>query len=100
VRARRLILIVLGTIGITSFIIALGLFQMLERGSPTAPVFAAEQVYQMSSHGYLFYVTREQYWLFHVLLHGGWTLGALAAVPNYRWKVIYNLTPQGWQLPK
>lgn len=90
----------MATIGVTAFAVSFLVFRMLERSSPTTPVSAAQHVYQMNSHGYLFYVTREQYWLFYILLYGGWSLGALAAVLNWRWKVIHNLTPQGWQLPK
>jgi hypothetical protein len=88
------------TIGATSFFVSFPYFYSLERNSPHAPFPAARQIYELSDHGYLFYVTHEQYWLFHILVWGGWSLGALAALLNYRWKVIRNLTPQGWQLPK
>lgn len=97
---RRLILIILVTIGATSFFLSFPYFYTLERNSPHAQLSAAQQIYELSDHGYLFYVTREQYWLFHILVWGGWSLGALAALLNYRWKVIRNLTPQGWKLPK
>jgi len=100
VSARRFFLIVLGTVGACGFVASFVLFQALERGSPSTPILAAQQIYEMNSHGYFFYVTREQYWLFYALLHGGWGLVALAAVLNWRWKVIHNLTPEGWQLPK
>jgi hypothetical protein len=88
------------TVGVCGFLSSFVLFQSLERDSPTKPDLAAHQTYQMNSHGYLFYVTREQYRLFYSLLYGGWGLGAFAAVLNFRWKVIHNLTPKGWQLPK
>ncbi|MEY2520953.1 MAG: hypothetical protein QOF24_2712 [Verrucomicrobiota bacterium] len=88
------------TVGVCSFLGSLLLFQALGRRSPTTPDLPARQTYQMTNHGYLFYVTREQCWLFYGLLYGGWGLGASAALLNWRWKVIHNLTPQGWQLPK
>ena len=97
---RRFILIAMVTIGVSGFLTAFLVFQSLERGSPTRPELSARQTYQMNSHGYIFYVTREQYWLFYTLLYGGWGLAASAAVLNWRWKVIHNLTPEGWQLPK
>jgi hypothetical protein len=90
----------MGTIGITMFATSFVVFRVLERSSPTTPVSATHQVYQMNSHGYLFYVTPEKYWLIYTLLYGGWGLVALAAILNWRWKVIRNLTPQGWQFPK
>ena len=99
-RARRLTLIIVGTIGFTSFFLSFPYFYRLRNSSPRSPLPATQQVYELSDHGYLFYVSRDEYWLFRGLLYGGWTLGALAAVLNYRWKVIHNLTPQGWQLPK
>ena len=97
-RYRRLILIVMVTVGVICFAASFPFFYILERNSPTQPT--PQHSYELSDHGYLFYVTREQRYLFAIMLHGGWALGALAAVLNYRWKVIHNLTPQGWQLPK
>jgi len=97
---RRLLLIILGTIGITSFFLSLPYFYALERNSPHAPLPPTHQIYELSDHGYLFYVTREQSRLFHVLVWGGWSLAALAAILNLRWKVIHNLGPKGWHLPK
>jgi hypothetical protein len=99
-RARRLTLIIIGTIGITSFFLSFPYFYRLRDSSPRSPLPVTQQVYELSDHGYLFYVTRAEYWLFYALLLGGWSLGALSALLNYRWKVIHNLTPQGWQLPK
>jgi hypothetical protein len=96
---RRYIVIVLGTIGITGFFSSFGVFAHLERISPTRPESAARQVYELSDHGYLFYVTCEQYWLFNGMSWGGFGLGILAAVLNYRWKVVKNLTPRGWEYP-
>jgi hypothetical protein len=90
----------MGTIGIVAFFGSFVFHQKLEEFSPSVPVLPARQIYQLSDHSYNFYVTREQYWLFHTLVHGGWGLVALAAVLNWRWKVIHNLTPEGWQLPK
>jgi len=95
-----LFLIIIGTIGFSSFFISFPYFYALERNSPHAPLAVARQICELNDHGSLFYVTREQYWLFHGLVWGGWTLGAAAALLNYRWKVIKNLTPHGWQLPK
>jgi hypothetical protein len=97
---RRLLLIVVGTIGFTSFFLSFPFFYTLERNSPSAPAPALKQVYELSDHGYLFYVTLEQYYLFQTLVWGGFGVAALAALLNLRWKVIRNLTPQGWQLPK
>jgi hypothetical protein len=96
---RRLFLIILGTIGIASFFLSFPYFYALERNSPNAPVRAMQQISELSDHGYLFYVTRDQSRLFHILVWGGWSLVALAAVLNYRWKVIHNLGPAGWHLP-
>jgi len=95
---RRFIVIVLGTVGFTGFFSSFGVFYHLEGISPTKPISAAGQVYQLSDHGYLFYVTREQYWLFYLLL-SCFALGFLAALLNYRWKVVKNLTPKGWRYP-
>jgi hypothetical protein len=100
VKARRLTVIIVGTIGATSFFLTFPYFYRLRDSSPHAPLPTTQQVHELSDHGYLFYVTREEYWLFYSLLYGGWGLVALAAVLNWRWKVIHNLTPQGWQLPK
>lgn len=97
-KARRWILIILATIGIASFFLSFPFFRTLERDGPSAPV--AHQNYQLSDHGHDFYVTREQYYLFQILVYGGWTLFGIAAVLNYRWKVIRNLTPRGWEFPK
>jgi len=90
----------MGSIGIAAFIVSFVFFQILKSSSPTFPVSAAQQVYQMNSHGYLFYVTRENYWIHYSLLYGGWSMGFLTALLNYRWKVIHNLTLEGWKLPK
>jgi hypothetical protein len=88
------------TLGATSFFVSFPYFYALEHNSPHTPLVAAHQIYELNDHGYLFYVTREQSLLFHVLVWGGWSLAALAAILNYRWKVIRNLTPRGWQFPK
>jgi hypothetical protein len=95
---RRFIVIVLATVGFAGFFASFGVFAHLERISPAQPVGAAGQVYELSDHGDLFYVTREQYWLFRLLL-SCLLLGMLAAILNYRWKVIKNLTPRGWRYP-
>ena len=95
-----MLLIILGTIGFTSAFLSFPFFYTLERNSPSAPAPAAKQIYELSDNNYLFYVTREQYYLFHILLYGGCGLGALAALLNLRWKVIHNLGPDGWHLPK
>ena len=63
------------------------------------PDSLSTQLYTLNEHGYLFNVTRGQYWLFHTLLYGGWTLGMFAAILNYRWKVVKNLTLRGWRYP-
>jgi len=76
-RWRRLLLIILGTIGITGFFLSFPYFYSLERDSPHKPLSAAQQIYELSDHGYLFYVTREQYWRFHILVWGGWSCGTL-----------------------
>jgi hypothetical protein len=94
---RRFIVIVLVTIGITSFFSSFAFNSSLRKTSPTTPV--ANQIYQMNEHGYLYYVTKEQYWLFNALCWGGWSLAALAAILNYRWKVVKNLTRRGWEYP-
>ena len=99
-RYRRLILIVMVTVGVFCFVASFPFFSVLERNSPTTPNPATQQTYELNDHGYLFYVTREQNYVFRILLHGGWALGVLGALLNYRWKVIHNLTAQGWQLPK
>ncbi len=95
---RRFIVIVLGTVGFTGFFSSFGVFHHLEGISPTKPISAAGQVYQLRDGDYLFYVTREQYWLFQLLV-SCFFLGVLAALLNYRWKVVKNLTPEGWRYP-
>jgi hypothetical protein len=99
VNYRRLIVIVLGAVGFTGFFSSFAVYQHLVRVSPSVPTVLSGQLYRLSEHGYLFYVTRQQYWLFYGLLLGGWGLGALAAVLNYRWKVVRNLTREGWRFP-
>jgi hypothetical protein len=96
---RRFIVIVLATIGFTGFFSSFGVFTHLERISPPRPTATAGQIYELSDHGYLFYVTREQYWLFYTMCWGGFGLGVLAALLNYRWKVVKNLTQRGWEYP-
>jgi hypothetical protein len=96
---RRFIVIVLGTIGFSGFLSSGGVFKHLEDISPTKAISATEQVYQLRDGDYLFYVTREQYWLFHAMCLGGFGLGVLAALLNYQWKVVKNLTPRGWEYP-
>jgi hypothetical protein len=96
---RRFIVIVLGTVGFTGFFSSFGVFHHLEGISPTKPISVAGQVYQLRDGDYLFYVTREQYWLFYTMCWGGFGLGVLAALLNYRWKVVKNLTPCGWEYP-
>ena len=90
----------IGTIGFSSCFISFPYFYALKRNSPRAPLPATQQVYELSDHGYLFYVTREHYWLFYSLFWDDWTLGVAAALLNYRWKVIKNLTSHGWEFPK
>jgi hypothetical protein len=96
---RRLIVIVFGTIGIASFFASVMLYHHLMSVSPTVPILATNQIYQLNQHGYLFYVSHQQYVLFRVLMIGGWGLGVFAAILNYRWKVVHNLTRDGWRLP-
>jgi hypothetical protein len=98
VKARRWIVIILVTIGVASFFLSFPFFYTLERNSPSAPV--AQQSYQLSDHGHDFYVRREQYWFFQILVYGGWMLFVVGALLNYRWKAIRNLTPRGWEFPK
>jgi hypothetical protein len=81
------------------FFASFGVFNRLERISPTRPAAIAGQIYELSDHGYLFYVTREQYSLFYTMCWGGFGLGVLAALLNYQWKVVKNLTPRGWEYP-
>ncbi len=95
-----MLLIIVGTIGFSSFFLSLPYFYALEHNSPHASILATQQIYELSDHGYLFYVTRQQYWRFYILVWAGFTLGALAALLNYRWKVIRNLTPRRWEFPK
>jgi hypothetical protein len=95
---RRLLLIILVTTGATSFFLSFPYFYTLERNSPHAPT--AQESYELNDHGYVFHVTREQYYLFRIMVEGGWALGVLAALLNLRWKVIHNLGPKGWHLPK
>jgi hypothetical protein len=95
----RFIVIVLATIGFTGFFSSFGVFAHLERISPTRPASAAGQIYELNDHGYLFYVTHEQYWLFYTMCWGGFGLAILAALLNYRWKVVKNLTKRGWEYP-
>ena len=97
-KTRRWILILLATIGMGSFFLSFPFFYALERNSPSAPI--VQRNYQLSDHGHDFYVTREQYWVFEILVYGGWSLFVVAALLNYRWKVIRNLTPRGWEFPK
>src|SRR4029077_12306810 len=78
---RRFIVIVLGTVGFIGFFSSFGVFYHLEGISPTKPISTAGQVYQLSDHGCLFYVTREQYCLFYLLL-SCFALGFLAALLN------------------
>jgi hypothetical protein len=96
---RRFIVIVLGTVGFAGFFSSFGVFHHLEGISPTKPISAAGQVYQLRDGDYLFYVTREQYRLFYTMCWGGFGLGVLAALLSYRWKVVKNLTPRGWEYP-
>jgi len=98
VNYRRYILIALVSVGTTAFFASFGVFYHFRAVSPTMPITATGQVYPINDHGHFFYVTREHYWLFHILL-SGWWLAALAAVLNYRWKVVPNLTRDGWRLP-
>ena len=99
-KLRRRIVIATATIGFTAFAVSFVVFDRLERSSPGSPVVKVGQVYSMNSHGHLFYVTRRQYGLFRSLIYGGWSLAVVAAGMNNRWKVVHNLTPEGWQLPK
>ena len=86
------------TIGVTSFTASFPYFYALERNSTHAAT--AQQSYELNDHGYFFHVTREQYYLYYIMVHGGCALGAIAALLNLRWKVIHNLGPEGWHLPK
>jgi hypothetical protein len=99
VNYRRLIVIVFGAVGFTSFFSSFVFYQHLMHVSPTAPDALSRQLYQLNEHGYLFYVTREQHRLFYTLLLGGSGLVALAVILNYQWKVVKNLTPRGWRYP-
>ncbi|PYK60079.1 MAG: hypothetical protein DME43_06790 [Verrucomicrobia bacterium] len=56
---RRLIVIVLGSVGITSFFSSLAFYQHLVHVSPTIPILQSGQLYQLNEHGYLFYVTHQ-----------------------------------------
>jgi len=81
-----------------SFFLSFPFFYPLERNSPSAPT--AQQNHQLSNHVHDFYVTREQYWVFEIFVYGGCMLFVVAALLNCRWKVIRNLTPNGWEFPK
>jgi len=56
VNYRRYIVIVIGTVGFAGFFASFGLFFHLQGISPTIPIVAAGQVFQLNNHGYLFYV--------------------------------------------
>jgi hypothetical protein len=94
VRARRLILIIVGTIGVTSFFLSFPYFYRLRDSSPRSPLPATQQCTSLAIMAIFLMFRGAEYWLFHGLVYGGWSLGALTAVLNYRWKVIHNLTPQ------
>jgi hypothetical protein len=96
---RKIIVLALLIIGITSAFSSFVLYDHLLHVSPTAPAPLANQLYQLSEHGYEFYVTGVQYWLFHALLYGGFTLGVVGATLNNRWKVIRNLGAKDWRKP-
>jgi hypothetical protein len=99
VSGRKFIVIAVGSIGFVSFFSAIGLFQYFATNSPTGLPIETGRVYQLNNHGHFFFVTAAEYWLFQILLYGGWALGAVAAALNYRWKVVRNLTKDGWRLP-
>ena len=89
----------MGTIGTTSLFGSFWYYHRLMALSPTHPLLATSQTYQIAQGGYFFYVTHDQYWIFYTLLIGGWSLVAFAAILNYRWKVVKNLTSRGWEYP-
>jgi len=98
-KSRRILVIVILTVGVVGFFSSFMFYQHLIAVSPTTPIPAIDQIWQLNQHGYLFYVTYQQYVLFHALLYGGWGLAVTAAILNYRWKVVHNLTKDGWRLP-
>lgn len=89
----------MGTMGVTSLFGSFWYFHRLMVVSPTNPLLTTSQTYRLDQGGYFFYVTHDQYWIFHMLLVGGWSLVAFAAILNYRWKVVKNLTSRGWEYP-
>jgi hypothetical protein len=93
-----MIVVVLGTLGAISFFASCALHQYLAATSPSYAIASSEQVYQLSNHGRLFYVTRGEYWSFYISFSGGLLL-LIAACLNWRWKVVKNLTPGGWRYP-
>jgi H+/Cl- antiporter ClcA len=89
-RARKTLVISLVAIAFSSFALALSLYEYWLHHSPPTPRSETGQTYQLNEHGYFFYVTRTQSWLFHGLLAVFGIFGAAAGILNVQWKALPN----------
>ena len=71
---------IIGAVGLAGFVASFVFYDHLMRISPTVPNPATHQVHELNQHGYLFYVTNGQHFVFFTLLLGGWGLIFVAVI--------------------
>jgi hypothetical protein len=67
-------------VGVFAFLLSAALFQYWSYASPASPDPSTGHICSLNSHGHIFYVTKTQTAVFHVLLIGGFGLGVYGAV--------------------
>jgi hypothetical protein len=72
--------VLVGAIGLAAFVGSFVFYDRLMRISPLAPNPATHQVHELNEHGYVFYVTTGQNFIFCTLLVGGCGLIFIAGV--------------------
>jgi hypothetical protein len=87
---RKAVVISLAAVAFSSFVLALSLYEYWLHHSPPTPRMETAQTYPLNEHGYFFYVTRTQSWLFHSLLAAFGIFGAAAGILNVQWKALPN----------
>jgi hypothetical protein len=87
---RKALVISLLSLGLASFLTAMGLFHYWLGESPSTPRPDTGQVCALNQHGYYFYITRSQKTLFDVLLYAFPLLFGGGAILDMRWKTLRN----------
>jgi hypothetical protein len=89
-RFKKWLVISMVAVGIASFTFDSGLFFYLQVHSPTTPLSATGQIYPLSNHGSIVYITKIQNTLRTALSFIGVLFVFGAGLLNLGWKVFRN----------